>query len=242
VSGVYTPKNRDTCAAPWARDWGSWLFVRITQGTDSMDGSHFDTLTRSLSTAGSRRRALGGLLTGVFGVLGWQGQDDAAAHDLKATCKKKSGKAKKKCLKKARKHKAEHASETPPTDLTCTPDCAGKLCGSNGCGGSCGSCSACKQCSSGGRCVTSPDFTACGGGKQCSGGVCATPPGCENAAGCIHGNMCCSGSCTCPAFDADGFCSPVAPADCTLSGTGQPCSFDKDCGNGNCVGFVCRTN
>lgn len=35
-----------------------------------MDGSFFDTLTRSLSTAGSRRGALGALLSGAFGLLG----------------------------------------------------------------------------------------------------------------------------------------------------------------------------
>jgi hypothetical protein len=49
-----------------------------------MDHDRLATLIQSLSTARSRRRAPGGLLGGVFGVLGWQGQDDASAHKLVA--------------------------------------------------------------------------------------------------------------------------------------------------------------
>jgi hypothetical protein len=79
-----------------------------------MDGFRFDSLARSLATASSRRRALGGLLAGALGLVGWPGGEDAAAHDLKAKCKKKSGEAKKKCLKKAKKHAAQHASEPSP--------------------------------------------------------------------------------------------------------------------------------
>jgi hypothetical protein len=79
-----------------------------------MDDSRFDALARTLSTAGSRRRALGGLLLSSLGLLGRGSVEDAAAHDLKAKCKKKSGDAKKKCLKKAKKHAAQHAAETQP--------------------------------------------------------------------------------------------------------------------------------
>jgi hypothetical protein len=59
-----------------------------------MDGSRFDTLARSLGRAGSRRRALGGLLAGTLGILRWHDGDDILAHDLKSKCKKKSGEAK----------------------------------------------------------------------------------------------------------------------------------------------------
>ena len=204
-----------------------------------MDDFRFDTLARSLGTAGSRRRALGGLLTGVFGALGWQQPEGATAHDLAATCKKKSGDKKKKCLKKAKKHNAEHAA-TGTTGTGCTRNCTGKSCGDDGCGGSCGSCSACKQCSSG-ACITSPDFTACGGAKQCSGGVCATPADCQNSSACIHGNSCCSGRCLCREYTAEGFCYPTSDiGSCSLSGVGEQCSGDGDCSNRNCVGFVCR--
>jgi hypothetical protein len=71
----------------------------------------------------SRRRALGGLLAGTLGVLGWHDGDDILAHDPKATRKKKSGKARKTCLKKARAHAAADA---------CASYCADRECGSDG--------------------------------------------------------------------------------------------------------------
>ena len=54
-----------------------------------MDDFRFDTLARTLGTAGSRRRALGGLLAGTLGMLGWHGGDESAAHELSQKCKKK---------------------------------------------------------------------------------------------------------------------------------------------------------
>jgi hypothetical protein len=123
-----------------------------------MDADHFDALSRSLSTAGSRRRALGGLLTGVFGLLGGHGQEEAAAHDLKDPCKKKSGEAKKTCLKKAKKHKAAHASEPPPPP----PPPPGGTCGvdQKPCNGACIPAD---------RCCTSVD---CAPGRSCQYGAC----------------------------------------------------------------------
>ena len=103
-----------------------------------MDGARFDTLTRSLTPSGSRRRALVATLGGALGLLGWHGMDDTSAHDLKKKCKKKSGDAKKKCLKKAKKHNAQHASETsaappppPPLFPVLTYQCPGPRIGSN---------------------------------------------------------------------------------------------------------------
>jgi len=37
-------------------------------------------------------------------------------------------------------------------DVTCTPDCAGRECGGDGCGGSCGTCGGSETCSAEGRC------------------------------------------------------------------------------------------
>ncbi len=48
-----------------------------------MDEADFDALTRSLNTAGSRRRALGGLIAGTLGLLG-AGSDSAMARKQKA--------------------------------------------------------------------------------------------------------------------------------------------------------------
>src|SRR5207245_4764618 len=51
---------------------------------------------------------------------------------------------------------------------SCTPGCAGKVCGSDGCGGACGTCqtSSCLVCS-GGACLS-----RCTGGQACSAGTC----------------------------------------------------------------------
>jgi hypothetical protein len=77
-----------------------------------MDAEQFDTFARSLTDSRSRRSTLGGLLLGSLGLLSHAATEEARAHDLKAKCKKKSGKAKKKCLKKAKNHNATHTS--PP--------------------------------------------------------------------------------------------------------------------------------
>jgi hypothetical protein len=51
----------------------------------------------------------------------WLAREEADAHNALTACKKKSGK--KKCIKKAKKHNAQHASETV-LGGTCTPSCA----------------------------------------------------------------------------------------------------------------------
>src|SRR5687767_13492606 len=62
-----------------------------------MDGPRFDTLTRSLTTTGSRRRALGGLLLGSLGRLGSRADEATAKKKPCPPCKKrKKGKCKKK--------------------------------------------------------------------------------------------------------------------------------------------------
>ena len=100
-----------------------------------MDGTRFDSLTRSLTTAASRRRALVAILGGALGLLGWQRGEEAAAHDPSKACKKKSGQQKKKCLKKAKKHNATHAIAPPsPPPPAPPPTCAEQ------CPSTCGAC------------------------------------------------------------------------------------------------------
>jgi hypothetical protein len=98
----------------------------------SMDETRFDALARSLGTAGSRRRALGGLLLGALVLVGSQA-DETAAHDALKSCKKKSGKQKKKCIKKAKAHNAQHAGEGLSSgdtgNRTPVDPCAGVTCG-----------------------------------------------------------------------------------------------------------------
>lgn len=64
-----------------------------------------------------------------------------------------------------------------PADVTCQPDCADKVCGDDGCGGSCGECPAGTGCQEG---VCGCEFVACGElccpeGQACFEDVCCTP-------------------------------------------------------------------
>ena len=220
-----------------------------------MDADRFDTLTRSLAEPRSRRSALSGLLVGSVSLLGWQAGNDADAHDLLPTCKKKSGKQKKKCIKKAKAHTAQHASELGPT---CTPQCAGKTCGANGCGGECGRCNGscvdnacicpdpshlcdgfCQQC-----CLDSH----CSGGKTCQGGSCKCPSGtrfcnntqcqecCSNLDCCGElqcsggAKSCVNGTCACKADQTliAGRCASPCDDACTASCAQCGPTFDSD--------------
>jgi hypothetical protein len=225
-----------------------------------MDDSHFDSLARSLGTAGSRRRAVGGLLLGALGLRNGGSAEDAAAHDLTDKCKKKSSEAKKKCLKKAKKHAATHANETLPP-----PPPPPNVCQGQADGRACGTCQACRSgvCGAmpddtlcldedlgGGHCVSGtcvsgsvscegkPDTTVCDPGKQCSGEVCGTPP----AAGtCQHerlndtfGGWLCINHQDC----CSDFCQVTFS--CARGSGGQPCRDGTDCLSNRCIGFVCQ--
>ncbi len=193
-----------------------------------MDASQFDLLTRSLTAAGTRRRALGGLVLGSLSLLGWAGAEDVSAHDALPACKKKSGKKKKRCLKKARAHNAQHATDTPPPDTFVPPPpdpCAGK-----GEGDSCGTDRAC--CS--GTCVNlriDPDH--CGGcGYACSPTSNLTAI-CHNGGCACPGFADCPGTCSCGVrYEGGGFCR--AP-DATCIGAKQCPNGDVDCD----IGTVC---
>ncbi|MBI5547813.1 MAG: chitobiase/beta-hexosaminidase C-terminal domain-containing protein, partial [Deltaproteobacteria bacterium] len=91
----------------------------------------------------------------------------------------------------------------------CIPQCAGKQCGDDGCGGTCGSCQASQECVAPGACVSACGNASCQAGK---GETCSTCP-----ADC---GSCCGNS-TCDLGFGES-CS-VCPADC------GPC-----CGNGTC--------
>ena len=98
-----------------------------------MNSSRFDSFTRALTDPRSRRTALSALLGATLGLLGL----------VDTEAKKGKGKRKKKNKKK-----------TP-----CVPACAGKTCGSDGCGGTCGSCNgACPD----GTCICPSGSRLCG--------------------------------------------------------------------------------
>ena len=160
----------------------------------AVDVKRFDDLACTLGAGASRRGMLSGLTGGLLAVVSlWRSGEDAAAKKRRKKNKKKK---------------------------RCTPNCAGKACGDDGCGGSCGTCSVGKTCQ-GGTCLCPP-------GQEDSGGVCAPPPTCLGASALCGANAeCCSA-----------FCAGLLA--CASSEAGQPCHVTSDCQPGlNCVGFVC---
>ena len=68
----------------------------------------------------------------------------------------------------------------------CSPNCAGRQCGSDGCGGSCGTCPPGKVCNASGQCVSD------GSGDPCSAclSTCRYLPGCCMGCGCLCQDAC----------------------------------------------------
>ena len=179
-----------------------------------MDGFHFDALTRTLTTAGSRRRALTGLLFGSLGLLGDWAEETAAKN-----CKKIKNKQKrKKCLAKAR-------TPTP----TCTRSCAGKTCGDDGCGCSCGDCflGSCQ----GGICVCPTGEEVCKGACRAA---CAEPEkrNTETCDCCTRHGFLCGLSSQC--------CSRICGAQGCEGRNGlEACTWDGQCASGVCEAGTC---
>lgn len=104
-------------------------------------------------------------------------------------------------------------------EACCSPDCDGKACGDDGCGGSCGDCSGNGVCDSAGICQCTPDCAGKACGDDGCGGSCGT----------------CSGTDTCNT--ATGVCTPTSnlvcgPVNLPLEFT---CSSTTNC---ECVGCV----
>ncbi len=100
------------------------------------------------------------------------------------------------------------------------PNCKGKQCGDDGCGGSCGSCTYPDTCI-GGRCVCQPNCA----GKQCG------PDGCGGSCGsCTYPDTCENGRCVCHPNCAGKQCGPDG-----CGGSCGSCTYPDTCENGRCV-------
>ena len=128
----------------------------------------------------------------------------------------------------------------------CTPDCDGKVCGSDGCGGTCGSCEGNDDCV-GGECV--PCQPKCAG-KECGDDSCGgTCGGCAVGEVCAVGqctNSYCDGQCTSGAIDCGPDCECFCDNDCFYFGNCCPgicdvCApeFPNDCCQTQCEGKTC---
>jgi hypothetical protein len=106
-----------------------------------------------------------------------------------------------------------------PPGCACTPQCAGKTCGSDGCGGSCGTCMSGQTCSVSGQCACTPACT----GKQCG------PDGCGGSCGSCAGNEACNGSGVCACVPS---CTGRACGNDGCGGSCGACPSGQACNNG----------
>ena len=141
----------------------------------------------------------------------------------------------------------------------CVPNCAGKSCGSDGCGGSCGGCNAGQVCDSSNHCVNNIFCQPNCSGKECGdngcGGSCGSCPGyqicsayrCINP-GCNRNGVCqenlgencavCPIDCVCG--DAFGMTCDQRLMKCVSMFNCEPQCTDKVCGSNSCGG-TCGT-
>lgn len=118
--------------------------------------------------------------------------------------------------RKKKKRKKKLAPTLPPQPSSCTPNCIGKNCGDDGCGGSCGACGNCEQCQNG-ACVSCSAM-----GTSCQGGVCIPCGGSDEA--CCFGTMC-EGGLKCTVEQKCGQCG----------GSFEVCCFGHTCQSGHCT-------
>ncbi|MFA5625807.1 MAG: FG-GAP-like repeat-containing protein [Bradymonadales bacterium] len=129
----------------------------------------------------------------------------------------------------------------------CTPQCVGKACGNDGCGGICGSCSGNSYCKDN-QCVTGEcepkcagkacgndgcggSCGTCSGGKYCKDNQCVAGECVANCGGKACGNDGCDGSCgTC---ESGSYCKEYQ---CEV-GECVPSCAGKSCGADGCGGF-----
>ena len=134
-----------------------------------------------------------------------------------------------------------------PDDLGCVPQCAGKACGPDGCGGICGTCEAGTTCQSG-ACVSTVCTPFCQPGWECG------PDGCDGSCGtCGAGEVCKNAKHVCEAAPPSsgafgsacgrkGACQPTIP-DPINGGVTQnpewPTCVNAQCTSGYCLEPAC---
>jgi hypothetical protein len=123
-----------------------------------------------------------------------------------------------------------HDSSTH-VDAGCMPQCAGRSCGDDGCGGSCGTCPGGFPCDTQGQCGTCTPFCGCAvcGDDGC-GGSCGTCPGqytcvvngtCQLDPGSVCGPATCGSAASCCHCNGTPTCFALPPGElCTDLGAG----------------------
>lgn len=102
----------------------------------------------------------------------------------------------------------------------CVPQCDGRFCGDDGCGGQCGECAGGEVCTPGGRCQADPCV------PQCDGRECGSD-GCGGTCGACSGNdLCVEETGQCRAFPRCDHDRPTCEGGCSAT---QFCGFDCRC-------------
>ena len=107
-----------------------------------------------------------------------------------------------------------------PSYTCCVPNCSGKACGDNGCGGSCGTCASNRTCQSN-QCVCVPNCSGKTCGDNGCGGSCGT---CASDRTCQNNQCVCAPNCSGKACGSDG-----------CGGSCGTCASDRTCQNNQCV-------
>ena len=105
----------------------------------------------------------------------------------------------------------------------CTPECAGKECGPDACGGSCGKCTGQQEVCLAGLCTCQPKCAGLACGPDGCGGVCGECAGAQDA--------CVAGACICQPDCQDKVCGP----DGCAGNCGQCLGSQDSCVDGACV-------
>ena len=147
---------------------------------------------------------------------------------------------------------------TPKQDTGCVPNCSGKKCGPDGCGGSCGKCQYGDLCKSG-VCGCNPNtpeicdgkdnncdgqvdtnesaMIPCKSSKSCTQGVCGGPTGQTCNPPCKNGDLCQSGKCNCNPYTpeiCDGMDNNCDGQVDSNESSMIPCRSGTSCTNGVC--------
>ena len=221
-----------------------------------MDDGRFDAGICVMGSDAPRRRVLAGLLAALPIALG--SNQATAKKKIKCKGKKKCGG---KCIPKTAcctDNDCDANEACTNNTCACTPDCAGRECGSDGCDGFCGptgSCAFNEDCTPQGQCVCVPNCAGKGCGQDGCGAACKT---CDSGETCNTQGQCCnsSGKCDCNrGYVCNGvvpFCDVQSNCACTSlleGGTacgGPLCSLEELCQSTEfCVGkygegFVCQ--
>lgn len=172
-----------------------------------MDGKQFDRLARAYGAFATRRTALGGLGAVTFGALVATGASIVGARG-----DRNRGVA---AERKRRKRKKK----------ACVPDCDRKICGPDGCAGTCGSCPGPTVCNGQGQCIGCGSSGDCPAvtcqAASCTSDTCTYTP-VANGTACATG-VCCGGGC------ADTQTDPLHCGAC-----GNRCSSKETCRAGQC--------